>query len=108
MMPQEMIDSSRSRRRTAWEIGFDSLTSRTIEVLDVAEPSDTAPLCACTSKATSGLPSVRKTALRETAVRRWDSANAELYHVAKTAVKPMLRLEFSRFPPCSASCASNT
>jgi hypothetical protein len=55
-------------------MGLDSRTSRTIEVLDVAEPSDTAPPCACMSKAISGLPSVRKTGLRETAVRRWDSA----------------------------------
>src|SRR6266508_3944840 len=98
MMPHEMIDSSRSMRRTPWEIGFDSRTSRTIDVLDATEPSGAAPPCACMSKAITGLPSVRKTGLRGTAVRRWDSANAELYHVVKTAVKPMLRLEFSRFP----------
>src|SRR5437867_6475379 len=103
MMPHEMIDSSRSMRRTPWEIGFDSRTSRTIDVLEATEPSGAAPPCACISKAITELPSVHKRALRETAVRRWDSANAELYHVVKRAVKPMLRLEFSRFPHASLS-----
>src|SRR5215470_13799236 len=68
MMPHEMIDSSSSSTRTPWEIGLDSRTRRTMLVLDVVEPSDAAPPCACMSKAISGLPSVRKTGLRETAV----------------------------------------
>src|SRR5438093_1345286 len=49
-----------------------------------------------------------QTALRDIAVRRWDSAIGETVACCEMPVKPMLRLEFHRFRQCFASCASRT
>src|SRR5678816_2863694 len=102
MIPHETIEIIPSRNSTLKVRGDRVISSR----IDVPEPSGGTPPCACRSKAASGLPSVRKqpsgrscrcaagTAPTEVGVPR---TRCRTVAWRKTAVKPMLRLEFSRF-----------
>src|SRR5262245_30563280 len=84
MIPHEITESSARAPKTNFEMRLDRVTSVTMLVVD---PSGRGPPCACTSRASGRLPSVRKRPSETVAVRRWDSANAELYHGVKRLSK---------------------
>src|SRR5262245_8215296 len=102
-MPHDDTDSSTRRRRTSFATGPESATSEMKPGTDGLP----VPACGCSCSA-NRLPNVRKQP-SDVVLRRWDSATglgesrtrAKLYHAPKTAVKPMLRLEFPLFTHAS-------
>src|ERR1700730_17279552 len=93
MIPQEITENSARISRTPLEIGLERRIRPTIPAVGL---SSGLPPCTCRSRANRELPSVRK---HSSGTYRAPLGQRDFKTVSRyeRAVKPMLRLEFSRF-----------